>query len=172
MEPPVTAMAFAVIKDSGLITSGSPADNPASINRLIPKANKTTTVSSKPVFPCEINIAMINKSNARKRFAIKIARWREMRSRIVPTKGPITEYGSRTTAKATAAPRALVCRSGEKRTKDASALWKSPSTACPVHRAANNRESLGWRKSPRKLRLCMSIRVVSLTFLFSLFFSL
>jgi predicted PurR-regulated permease PerM len=52
----------------------------------------------------------------------KIARWRENLSSNVPTNGPTTEYGSNTTAKATAAFTALACRSGEKRTKEASAL--------------------------------------------------
>ena len=41
---------------------------------------------------------------ARVRFANKSARWREKRSRIVPTKGPTMEYGTRTRAKAKAAP--------------------------------------------------------------------
>ena len=41
---------------------------------------------------------------ARIKFEKAIARWRETRSRIVPTKGPIIEYGSKTTAKANAAP--------------------------------------------------------------------
>jgi hypothetical protein len=59
---------------------------------------------------------------ARLRFEKAIARWRETRSKIVPTKGPITEYGSKTTAKANAAPNAFAWRSGEKRIKDAKAL--------------------------------------------------
>ena len=54
--------------------------------------------------------------------AKKIARCLENRSRMVPTNGPTMEYGSSTTANATAAFTALACRSGEKRTKDASAL--------------------------------------------------
>jgi hypothetical protein len=37
----------------------------------------------------------------------KIARWREKRSKRVPTNGPTMEYGSNTTAKATAALTAL-----------------------------------------------------------------
>ena len=59
---------------------------------------------------------------ARIRFEMNTARWREMRSRTVPTIGPTTEYGVRITAKPRAAAIALAWRSGEKSTKDASAL--------------------------------------------------
>jgi hypothetical protein len=52
----------------------------------------------------------------------KSARCLETRSKIVPTKGPITEYGNNTTAKPIAALNAFACRSGENKTKDASAL--------------------------------------------------
>jgi hypothetical protein len=41
---------------------------------------------------------------------------------MVPTNGPIIEYGSSTTANARAALKALAWRSGEKITKDARAL--------------------------------------------------
>jgi hypothetical protein len=41
---------------------------------------------------------------------------------MVPTNGPTIEYGVNTTAKPKAAAIALACRSGEKSTKDASAL--------------------------------------------------
>jgi hypothetical protein len=41
---------------------------------------------------------------------------------MVPTNGPTIEYGSKTTAKPIAALKALACRSGENKTKDARAL--------------------------------------------------
>jgi len=52
----------------------------------------------------------------------KSARCLETRSKIVPTKGPIIEYGNNTTAKPIAALNAFAWRSGENKTKDASAL--------------------------------------------------
>jgi hypothetical protein len=56
-----------------------------------------------------------------------MARCRENLSSNVPTKGPTIEYGKSTTANATAAFTALAWRSGEKRMKEARALWKIPS---------------------------------------------
>ena len=50
---------------------------------------------------------MTTSVSARVIFAKKIARCREKRSRIVPTNGPTMEYGSKTTANATAALTAL-----------------------------------------------------------------
>ena len=67
-----------------------------------------------------------------------MTRWRETRSRIVPTKGPTKEYGSSTTANATAADFASGWRSGEKSTKDANADWKIPSVSCPIQRTARS----------------------------------
>jgi hypothetical protein len=52
---------------------------------------------------------------------------RENLSRKIPIYGPMSEYGRSTTAKAVAAEIALVARSGEKSTKEASEDWKRPS---------------------------------------------
>ena len=49
--PPVTANAFAAINSSFLTSNGNPADKPAKINRLTPKAINTKKVSSNPVAP-------------------------------------------------------------------------------------------------------------------------
>ena len=68
----------------------------------------------------------------------------------MPTKGPTMEYGNNTTAKPTAALNASACRSGENNTKEARALWKTPSVAWPVQRTASNRESLECLSSPTK----------------------
>ena len=64
--PPVTARALAAINSSFLTSNGKPADNPAKINRLIPKANKTNKVKTIPVSPLLTNQAITNKSIARK----------------------------------------------------------------------------------------------------------
>ena len=64
----------------------------------------------------------MSKSIPRIKLEKKIALCLDTRSRIVPIKGPISEYGNKTVAKASAALRALVCLSGEKRIKEASAL--------------------------------------------------
>ena len=118
----MTANALALIRDLLSIINGMPADKPARINRLTPKAINIKTVNSTPVRPWNINRATTHNVAARTRFEYAIARWREMRSKIVPTKGPIMEYGRRTTAKASAAFKAFAWRSGEKSTKEASAL--------------------------------------------------
>ena len=64
---------------------------------------------------------MINKLVARIKLQYLIILWRENLSKIVPTYGPINEYGSNTTAKAIAADIASGARSGENKTKLASA---------------------------------------------------
>ena len=46
----------------------------------------------------------------------------EYLSKTVPTNGPTTEYGNKTTVNPSAAAMALACRSGEKSTNDASPL--------------------------------------------------
>ena len=126
-EPPVTARAFAVIRDLLSIINGIPAESPARINRLTPNATSTKTVISIPVFPWKIRSAIIDKVVALLKFANIIARCLETRSRIVPTNGPINEYGRRTTANAKAALSAFACRSGENKTNEAKALWNIPS---------------------------------------------
>ena len=98
---------------------GSPADKPARIKRFTPNATNTKIVNSIPVAPFLIKPAIKIRVNARKRFAKRITLCREMRSKIVPTKGPTKEYGSNTTANATAADFASGCRSGEKSKNDA-----------------------------------------------------
>ena len=50
-DPPVTAKAFAVIKDLLSIIKGIPAESPARIKRLTPNATKTNIVNSIPVLP-------------------------------------------------------------------------------------------------------------------------
>ena len=49
--PPVTASALAAINSSFFTNNGRPADKPAKINRLTPKAINTKKVSSNPVAP-------------------------------------------------------------------------------------------------------------------------
>jgi hypothetical protein len=90
------------------------------------------------VAPLRTKPAIKINVRARKRFAKRIILCREKRSKIVPTSGPIREYGSRTTAKAAAADLASGCLSGEKRTKEASADWNIPSVIWPVQRSASN----------------------------------
>ena len=142
-EPPVTAIAFAVISDRVSTKRGRPAESAARIKRFIPNAIRTTIVKAKPVVPRNIKKATTKRFRVRARFEMSKARCLETRSRTVPTKGPTIEYGSKTTAKPRAALNALAWRSGEKRTKDARALWKMPSVACPVQRIASKRENLG-----------------------------
>jgi hypothetical protein len=84
-------------------------------------------VISTPVFPWKINNEIIDNVVALVKFANMIARCLETRSRIVPTNGPINEYGRRTTANAKAALSAFACRSGENKTNEAKALWNIPS---------------------------------------------
>jgi hypothetical protein len=50
-DPPVTARAFAAIRDDFGATSGSPADKPARMSRFTPNAISTKIVSSRPVRP-------------------------------------------------------------------------------------------------------------------------
>ena len=64
-DPPVTAIAFAEISERGSISNGRPADNPARIRRLIPKATSTKIVNSSPVFPLKISSATMVKLIAR-----------------------------------------------------------------------------------------------------------
>ena len=120
--PPVTAIAFAVMRDFESTKSGRPAESAARIKRLIPKAIKTTTVSATPVVPLNTKSATTKRLKLRKILEKNSARWREIRSRIVPTNGPTIEYGSKTTAKPRAALNASAWRSGENSTKEASAL--------------------------------------------------
>ena len=68
-EPPVTAIAFAVIKDLASTNKGSPADKAARINRLIPNAINTTTVNATPAVPLKTNKATKNRFALRARFA-------------------------------------------------------------------------------------------------------
>ena len=68
-EPPVTAIAFAVIRDLESIRSGSPADKAARINRLIPNATNTTAVSVTPVVPLNTKAATTKRFALRARFA-------------------------------------------------------------------------------------------------------
>ena len=104
------------------MSSGNPAESAARIKRLMPNAIRTTAVNSTPVVPLKTKRATSNKLALRARFAKNSARWRETRSKMVPTKGPTSEYGSKTTAKPIAAFNAFAWRSGEKRTKEAKAL--------------------------------------------------
>ena len=136
-------MAFAVMSDCASTKRGRPAESAARIKRFIPNAIRTTIVKVKPVVPRKMKKATTKRFRLRARFEKKSARCLETRSKIVPTKGPTIEYGSRTTAKLRAALNALTWRFGEKRTKDAKALWKRPSVACPVQRIASKRENLG-----------------------------
>ena len=110
------------MSDFESMSNGKPAESAARIKRLIPNAMRTTAVNSTPVVPLKTKRATSNKLALRARFAKNSARWRETRSRIVPTKGPTTEYGYKTTAKPRAALNAFAWRSGEKRTKEAKAL--------------------------------------------------
>ena len=89
--PPVTANALAAINSSFVTNKGRPADRPAKINRLIPKARSTENVSNTPLTPLLTRAAIINKFAARKKFAFLIIRCRENRSKNVPTYGPINE---------------------------------------------------------------------------------
>jgi hypothetical protein len=73
-DPPVTAIAFAVINDFESINKGRPADKAARIKRLIPKAISTTAVSATPVAPLKTNIATTNKFALRARLAKNKAR--------------------------------------------------------------------------------------------------
>ena len=118
----MTASALALINDLVSITNGRPAESPARIKRLIPKAIRTKTVKRTPVCPLNTKSATTNKLIARAAFANSSARCLETRSKIVPTNGPTSEYGNKTTANATAALRASAWRSGENKTKDANAL--------------------------------------------------
>ena len=68
-DPPVTAIAFAVIKDLASINKGRPADSAARIKRLIPNAISTTIVNSTPVVPLKTRSATKNKLILRARFA-------------------------------------------------------------------------------------------------------
>ena len=102
-------------------SSGSPADSPARIKRLTPKAIRTNIVNSTPVAPLRTNPAMKMRVSARNKLAKRIIRCRDIRSRIVPTSGPIKEYGSNTTANAIAADLASGCRSGENNMNEARA---------------------------------------------------
>ena len=111
------------------MTRGKPAESPAKIKRLIPNAISTKTVNTTPVCPVKTSAATTSKFAARARLENKSARCLETRSRIVPTNGPTSEYGNKTTANPIAALSASAWRSGEKRTKDASALWNNPSVA-------------------------------------------
>jgi hypothetical protein len=115
------------MRDLLSIINGIPAESPARIKRLTPKATRTKTVISIPVFPWKINNEMIDKVVALVKFANMIARCLETRSKIVPTNGPINEYGRRTTANAKAALSAFAWRSGENKTNEAKALWNIPS---------------------------------------------
>jgi len=90
------------------------------------------------VTPFLINTAIKINVIARNKLEAKIMRCLENRSNRVPTNGPISEYGNKTTLKAKAAVPALGWRSGENKTKEASADWKRPSVNCPIHRTANN----------------------------------
>ena len=99
-----------------------PAESPARIKRLTPNATKTNTVNTIPVCPSKIKNETTVSVSARAKFEYAIARCLETRSNMVPTNGPIIEYGSSTTANARAALKALAWRSGEKITKDAKAL--------------------------------------------------
>ena len=83
--PPVTANALAAINSSFLTNKGNPADKPAKINRLTPNASSTKKVSNKPLTPLLTSAAIINKFVARKKLALRIIRWRENRSKKVPT---------------------------------------------------------------------------------------
>ena len=118
----MTASALALISDLDSITSGNPAESPARIKRLIPNAIRTKTVNSTPVCPEKTSQATTNRFIPRAAFAKSSARCLETRSKIVPTNGPTKEYGKRTTANAIAALNASAWRSGENKTKDASAL--------------------------------------------------
>ena len=124
--PPVTAVALIETKvflpsvPEVSNKSGKPADNPAKIKRFTPNATKTKIVSSIPVAPFRISPAIKINVKARNKFAKRITLCREMRSKIVPTNGPTKEYGSKTTANATAADFASGWRSGEKSKNDAS----------------------------------------------------
>jgi hypothetical protein len=106
-EPPVTARALAEMSSLGGVISGIPADSPARINRLTPNATRTKTVISNPVRLLKISVAIMSSVSDLAIFEKNIARCRENLSSRVPTNGPTIEYGSRTTAKATAAFTAL-----------------------------------------------------------------
>jgi hypothetical protein len=102
--------------------SGKPAERPARIKRLIPNATRTNIVNSTPVCPVNTSQATTSRFIERARLENKRARCLETRSKIVPTNGPTNEYGKSTTANAMAALSASACRSGENKTKEASAL--------------------------------------------------
>jgi hypothetical protein len=68
--PPVTASALAETNSSLETNKGNPAESPANINRLIPKAINTKSVRRIPVVPLLINIAIATKTIARITFAI------------------------------------------------------------------------------------------------------
>ena len=88
----------------------------------MPNAISTNTVKRTPVCPLNTKSATTNRFIPRAAFAKSSARCLETRSRIVPTNGPTSEYGNKTTANAIAALNASAWRSGENKTKDASAL--------------------------------------------------
>ena len=67
-DPPVTAIALAVISDLESTNKGRPADKAANINLLIPNAIRTTTVNSTPVDPLKISTATKNRLALRTRF--------------------------------------------------------------------------------------------------------
>ena len=90
-EPPVTAMAFAVTNEFESTSKGRPAERAARIKRLIPKATRTTIVKANPVVPLKTKRATSNKLRLRSRFEKNKARWREIRSKTVPTNGPTIE---------------------------------------------------------------------------------
>ena len=93
----MTAIAFTetkvVLPEGPVVSSksGKPADRPARINRLTPKAIKTKMVNSTPVAPFRIRPAIKISVSARNKFEKRIIRCLEIRSKIVPTSGPITE---------------------------------------------------------------------------------
>ena len=143
--PSVGNKAFAGTKSSPLTTCGNDADNEACTNLLTPRLTSTKTASKEfgewPV----ITTAIASMVTTRTKFArSKIVR-RDQRSISTPTKGPITEYGSRRIPKANAIFRGSDSRWGENKTNVASAVCNKPSPAWPKIRTPSSSRAFGWR---------------------------
>jgi hypothetical protein len=147
----VPASAFAVTSRRSSTTWGVAADNPASRNRFNPMIAKATTMNPAPSNPALIIAATGRTRTARARLVNTITCRRLHRSRNTPTYGPISEYGTTSSAVPAAIANALVCRSGLNSTLPARAAWNSPSANWLDSRTPSSRRNPRTDRTARRL---------------------
>ena len=125
--PNVVNNALVATSTSRRATCGSPADSPAATNRLAPvaaRAEISTTTSGAPEATASATSPMISP---RSRFAYRRTLRRSQWSSNAPANGPMSEYGSSSTARPPATASGSAWRSGLNRMLPTSAAWKIPS---------------------------------------------